>query len=445
MERLKLEADIAGVRVKEAEYLARYDEITEQLADIDKSDVEARKKKRYELYEARDKLDDHEIVMAQLLAELAKLTNPGKKLQDNSCTLKQEVDCTDNVCEGVYTDSGNYISNTNTHRSNGNYSLARSIKPRKYRKGDDICTFLERFEQFIVMNRITDDNLDLYFVSLVEDDVMYKKLRNVRLTNIQKSDVRLLVVAVKEALYPATETRLLRSTLATLKQEVGESIEVYAQRIKDVADRAYSEPVLKEEASLSTLLAGISEVKIRQKLLEDDIDSFEKATRLAVKCERISKALNSRESFDVPLDVEAPVFRVEQSSSPSPVMTGNCCSKCGKSNHTEETCWRDVTCQLCLTKGHVASVCRASTPSFDVTTRGNEGVSRGVNVICYGCGERGHYRYQCTARTVGSREQRSTYRQDAPSFSQRAEQRNYLNGSAAGQYPIRSSRRRNQW
>ncbi len=470
MERLKLEAEIANARIAEVELISKLDGLEEQLIKIEVlTDADDHKRKRYELYEARDNLEDHRTRMEQLSTKHAMLINPPKvqlqvQLPGNNYTQKQEVDYTDNIFESLYTNNNNddgranYINvmgNDNTHRPRGNYSLARSIKPHRYRKGDDICTFLERFEHFIIVNRITDNNLDLHLLSLVEDDVMYKKLRSVRLTDVQKSKVKLLVAAIKESLYPATETRILRSTMTTLKQEPGENVEIYSQRISDAADKAYSDPTLKEEASLSALISGIREVNIRKKLLEDDVDSFEKATRLAVKCERISKALNDRESFDESHDIEVPVFRVEQerNQTPAGTRTVNSCSKCGKSNHTEETCWRDVTCQLCSTKGHVASVCRASAPGSgnNTRTRRDDDVqgdrfSNSSQVICYGCGQRGHYRSHCTARTQGSTSrggQRSTYRR-APSFNQRAEQRDYLNGSAAGRYPTESSRRQNQ-
>ena len=101
------------------------------------------------------------------------------------------------------------------------------LKTPVYRLGDDFCTFLLRFEQYIILSRVRD-NLDCRLSSLIGDDAMFKKVRNIRLCAEERQDVRLLLEAVKRELYPPTDTRIERTTFHKIKQESGENVEQYA-------------------------------------------------------------------------------------------------------------------------------------------------------------------------------------------------------------------------
>ena len=289
--------------------------------------------------------------------------------------------------------------------------------------------FFERFEQYAILSGLRGTNLDLHLLNLVEDDTMYKKLKNVALTPLHKSSVSTLIQALRESLFPAAESRLLRSTLSNMKQSYEESVEVYAMRISDVAGKAYSDPNLREEASLSTLLSGISEVSIRQKLMESEVQTFEYAARLALKLERISKAVgdNTRPAGGAEPDANFEVFTVDreeyrqrdQSNLASVVV----CSNCSKMYHAAENCWRDKTCQICFKKGHVDSVCRSRNQDLGPRSHANPHI------------QQGHYSYHCS--------QNNERVSNTPSRNQqRTRQRSYLNDFATGhaQNPIGSSR-----
>ena len=47
-----------------------------------------------------------------------------------------------------------------------------------YKLEDDFCTFLLRFEQYIILSKVRD-NPDCRLSSLIEDDAMLKKVRNI--------------------------------------------------------------------------------------------------------------------------------------------------------------------------------------------------------------------------------------------------------------------------
>lgn len=296
-------------------------------------------------------------------------------------------------------------------RGNQPNPAARSLaRPQRYKRGDDICIFFERFEQYAILSGISE-NVDLHLLNLVEDDNMYKKLKNIATTPLHKRNVTALITALRESLFPVAESRLLRSTLTNMKQGFNEDVEAFAMKIGDIAGKAYAEHTLREEASLSTLLSGLTEVGIRQKLMESDVQTFEEATRLALKLERIARAV-SEPRPTLADEADFNVFRVGP-----PV--GKACQKCGKMYHSEENCWKDKTCQICHRKGHIDSACRSS----------NKTGNRASGITCYGCGEKGHYSYNCTRPNSSPTQPQ-----------QRVSQQRHLNDLATGLHPSSTSR-----
>ena len=85
---------------------------------------------------------------------------------------------------------------------------------------------------------------------------MYMTLKSAKLTMKQKTDINELIKALEQHLYPAAETRLLRSTMSSLKQRSAESMESFAMRVDILSQKAFSNPALREEAALSSLMSG---------------------------------------------------------------------------------------------------------------------------------------------------------------------------------------------
>jgi hypothetical protein len=487
MERLErqlgLESRIAEMRIKEFSLIRKFAELEQEDKEIGSEDEDAKDSKKTAMEEAEACLEHVRKELQALLIELEKeeaeptAAHPRQTLITKKLVKEEQRTAPEQVP---------LLIHSNHHASR---TLAR---PQTFKKGDDICVFLERFQQFVKLSKLQDPELDLYLLNFIDDDTTYKKLRNIRLSTAQKADVKKLVAAVKETLYPATEARILRSTLATLRQRGTESIEAFAARIDDTATKAFSDLSLREEASISTLISGISDISIRQKLLEADVDIFERATRKAVKLERISAATVNTESRgtlgsgDVSdLDL-MPVYTV-QNTTPN---TGYSnfqnsgfnnlhCQKCGKKHKTED-CWRDLICTFCQRRGHPAQVCRRAAgrgPGFQ--TQGSRSAprdTRTAQVTCWRCNEYGHYSRQCTSdrlpgnnyRTPGPnnslQQPRSNYQQygnnsqphsnsqqygsssQRPSndqqqpLSRSQEQQGYLNGLAAASNPVQSSR-----
>ena len=293
-------------------------------------------------------------------------------------------------------------NDNDTHRTS--CSTAYTIKiatPQPYKTDDDICLFFERFSQYVKLANLQEANLNLYLLSLFKDDKMYRKLCNVPLTNQQKCDATLLIAAYENALFPATETRILRSSLSTIQQKLGEKIPDFIVRIDALAAKAFQNIELREEVSLSALISGLRDTDIKKKLLEADITSYDDATRLCTKHERISETIAAKDTQDV--DSELSILKVtSDNQSGNKEDTKHAQTRNLQTQNTQQN--RKVTfanhsstntCFSCGLRGHKSSECHLSTPP--------QSTQRDMSSVkCYNCNRMGHFARTCTqARHYG--------------------------------------------
>ena len=97
---------------------------------------------------------------------------------------------------------------------------------------------MQRYEQWVLLCGIKD-NLDLRLANQIEDDTMFKKMKYILLSNEERCDVKMLIGAVKRELYPATDARIMRITFYKMKQGTLESVEQFAQRIQNIAEKIF--------------------------------------------------------------------------------------------------------------------------------------------------------------------------------------------------------------
>ena len=82
----------------------------------------------------------------------------------------------------------------------------RKIKPEYYREGMDICTFFDRFKDWVRISEFKTDRLDELMLTMIKDNNTWQQLKNVTLLEHEKSDADLLVKAYLRYLHPETET-----------------------------------------------------------------------------------------------------------------------------------------------------------------------------------------------------------------------------------------------
>ena len=230
---------------------------------------------------------------------------------------------------------------------------------------------------------------------------MYRKLKSVKLSPAQQSNAPLLVAAYIEHIFPASETRLLRSSMSTLRQKRNETIPDFISRIEDIGSKAYSNEKLKEEALISSLMSGVHDLKIRSKLLECETESFEEISKLATKLERISSTLS--ESFPTP-DTDFDVLQVNDTN-PNPIPSSrqhNPLPRHNPSNLTpvNTSSAPQITCFGCQQTGHKRNRCpyRTNPSNYSRNQRPARNAPNIANIQCYFCHNFGHYASNCTAR-----------------------------------------------
>ena len=194
----------------------------------------------------------------------------------------------------------------------GKIRMITPPKPQKFKSGENFSRFVHRFKHNILLGRYNDPNLDVYFLELIEDPTAYDKLSKIKLTPQQKGDVNLLTEIYENAMFPESETRTLRTEMLTLKQKPEESVEKFTFRINELASKAYKNRELENEGSLSTLLNGVRDPTLKQKLWEAELSTFDEAVKLATKLEKIAATVATTLQNDLTLTADnTPIFAVD--------------------------------------------------------------------------------------------------------------------------------------
>ena len=170
-----------------------------------------------------------------------------------------------------------------------------------------------------------------------------------------------------------------RHLLATSKQQSGETIDQYFQRLKRLSlDCKFADvtaATYREETIRDAFIAGISSNDIRQRLLESEKFElqaiFDKARSLDVaqkSAERITSAHTAQVSYNVAALKPEPEPGQFQNSdqdrrpdtSLATATADEKCYFCGRKRHSRRLCpAKDSVCFKCNKKGHFAAVCRA--------------------------------------------------------------------------------------
>ncbi|KAL5247030.1 hypothetical protein ACHWQZ_G019036 [Mnemiopsis leidyi] len=312
-------------------------------------------------------------------------------------------------------------------------------KAPRFRKGDDFTTFLQRFVNHARLSGLCD-NLDLRFSSLVEDNSLFKKISSFQFTALERRDIHQFTAAIRSRLFPPTDTRIMKTKFGCMKQQAGESVGQFAERIKDEADVIFSSEPEREGASVTTFITGLSDPAIKRRLLQlgDSEGGLDHVIRIAVQEENISQALEEQvDSSAQVIDLSGtPLFGVGTDPLPEQRRAG--CQKCGRTSHVTENCWSGVTCQLCGKTGHIARVCRELRTSSVANRDGYRTAPPSSRaVVCYGCQQEGHFRRDCPSSRRGTWQNQGPPRvgnQDRAipdRDRQRNQQNEHLNGGSA--------------
>ena len=187
-------------------------------------------------------------------------------------------------------------------------------------------------------------------------------------------------IRVLKALYvKPTNTVINRYKLATMKQNTGESLDSFLERLKMQAKqcqfKALTEAETTEQAILDAYIAGIENPKIRQRLLEnislklsnavDQARALEQAEKSSEKYCQIDKTASepiiSQVSDGQHVAVQRNKFQPSVSKPNRQPQRSAKCPWCAGKRHPRTSCpARNAQCHKCHLQGHWSKACRSN-------------------------------------------------------------------------------------
>ncbi len=175
--------------------------------------------------------------------------------------------------------------------------LSQVTKLRKFSKGENFSRYCERFQEFVEITKMRDNNLHLYFLQHVDDET-YSALKSVSLLDAEKRDAVLFCDTYKSVIY-GEESIPLKNEVMNCKQLSDEDISEFAYRLRDKANIAFSDQDVIDENCLLAFMRGVSNLHIKRKLNESDVADFNEALKLAKKLEKVESMLSETDKQDV--------------------------------------------------------------------------------------------------------------------------------------------------
>ena len=200
------------------------------------------------------------------------------------------------------------------HASATPSSSLKLPKPEKYTRGQNFTRFCENFQDYVKLGKIKSDDLDLYFLSLV-DDFTKDKLKSISLAPDQRGDAEQFIPIFVEKMTPRHEADNLKLKLCDLRQGKDETTEDFAYKLREISSRAYGTSrdveATRLAACYSAFIKGLSSQEIRIKLRENtSVTGFEMAVEEACRLQEIRDSEPSRQpvtadsgSPDLPIEI----------------------------------------------------------------------------------------------------------------------------------------------
>lgn len=162
-----------------------------------------------------------------------------------------------------------------------------------------------------------------------------------------------------------------RHLLSTCKQETGQSLDQFLQKLKslakDCAFRSVTAEQNQNDAIRDSFISGMQSNSIRQRLLENrslDLDTaYEQARSLEMAFQQATSFSPADPSYSAALADREPVKTVQTETSEPPVSgaTTERCYFCGYPRHPRFKCpAKDAICQCCKKRGHFHKMCRSA-------------------------------------------------------------------------------------
>jgi hypothetical protein len=241
-----------------------------------------------------------------------------------------------------------------------------------YRPGQDFMAYIERMEQFFIVNDIKDDTKQVaLFITLIGPEC-YGVLKNILSPEIPKNKKYVELVQTLSNHYVEKQSIIAaRYEFYKCQQKSDQTINEFVVEIKRKAALCDFQSFLCE-ALRDKLVCGLKDQGTISRLLTEDKLPFEKAIRLATSLESATK-----ETKNIQPEPETNIQVVNQKgrgqnrnqaimkqgyNNNAGRLYNNAgrleCRCCGGSHFTERCFKKDCVCFICKKQGHLAHKCR---------------------------------------------------------------------------------------
>ena len=133
-------------------------------------------------------------------------------------------------------------------------------------EGEDFTEYSERFEQYLIANKITDDNLKRAVFLSTLGAPGYKLLRSLVVEEVKTKTFEQLVKVLKEHLQPAPNVIAQRFRFYKRDRKTGESVNDYIAELRRLSEHCEFGEKL-DEYLRDRFVCGLNSAGIQQKLL----------------------------------------------------------------------------------------------------------------------------------------------------------------------------------
>lgn len=186
--------------------------------------------------------------------------------------------------------------------------------------------------------------------------------------HIAESTTYGLAISTLTALYVKPRNEIFaRHVLATARQEPGQSLDQFLQRLKTIAKdcnfKMVTAEVNRDYHILDAFICGLMSNQIRQRLLEDRTLGLQTAYDRACALEMAE--MQSQTYSNIPSTLCSSLTTNADAEENEPctavaAITNSKCFFCGFQRHPRSKCpAREAICKLCGKKGHYQSVCQS--------------------------------------------------------------------------------------
>ncbi|KAL5477031.1 hypothetical protein EMCRGX_G023770 [Ephydatia muelleri] len=275
--------------------------------------------------------------------------------------------------------------------------------PPRFSAGTDVVLWLSRFELYVRLAKIPEDQVTGELLSLL-DDGPFRVVSQQGLINSSYDSV----VKCLRALYAPEGNELeWQRKLQDRMQKPGEQLVEFAGELRVLADRAYPRwsSEHRQEALRNQFMQGVRSSSIQLRLMKEMPPTLDDALKLASQLEAVEEAQKRLQKDRC--KTESLALTDDTVADPDSC-TSNATSGPGQQQYERESLEKRLSRQLRQAEADVQKLSTQvqqllkestmNTRRRPANSRDNTGQKRTDGPVCWGCGKKGHVKRDCPQR-----------------------------------------------